>query len=235
MANTESASELYHKATLTLTNYRNSEFYLEREDLSEFDAAFEAMAEFLILRPAMLIDDAQNKDKALAFIEKEWYEAQHAEMVESSDDLFAEIGDTTFFALLAGTIHWASMSEAEKDFVDRSIEWSRDKARENGMETVEAVVYVAKEKDPINYRAEFYQLRGEDESLSEVRSRVVSIGKLHKKIREQLNGTWKGSTNLLETLATKWYLSDPETDIEAFQIEMLFELAGIDLLANIKI
>jgi hypothetical protein len=234
MASTERAVDLFHKVAHTVENFRGSSFYTEHPELGEYEAGFAAMAKFLLDRPAMLIDDAQNKDKALLFIDKEWYEAEHAEQAEGRDELFAELGDMAFFVLLVGTIHWPDLNREERDFVERAIDWSQNKASKNQIDLGAAIVYVATTKDPVNYREEFYQLKDE-ESVDEARGRVVQIGKLHRKIRDQLNGHWKGSGNLLGTLAEQWYLGNAEIDTEVMQIEALFELAGIDMLSHLEI
>lgn len=216
-----------------LDNFRESSFFLSDTRNQEITTGIEALVGFLKDRPAMMISDSVNKDGILRFLDKEWYEAEHSDTVNDLDNLSCEIGDTVFFAVLAGVMHWEEMSENERDFVSRAMEWTREKGSERKIDVNEMLVEVATEKDPTNYRKEFYQLKPHEET-NQVYPRVVAIGKLHRKVRELLNGDWKESSNLLGTLATFWSEHKiGERKTQAMQVEELFTLSGLNVVDNL--
>lgn len=229
----ELAQDVYVKAANKITNFRSSSFFLEHENLAIFETGFEAIAEFLLDRPLMLVNDALNKNGILQMLEAEWIEAEYAKNMEGKDELYAELGDTVFFGLLAGMLFWDQMEEVEKEFVNDSIKWSIRKGNENRMNLVDSVVYVAGRKDPTNYPEQFYQLK-DNEEASQVNDRYRGIGKILRGIRPKLNAEWKETDDIVNLLAYRWTQGSPEGDIEMEQIEQLFAIANIDLLAQIE-
>lgn len=224
----ESASEAADFLSRNLYGFREGAFLRENQKYEYLASGIEAIVEFLLNRPAMMVSDAQNRGGILAFVDKEWYEAQHAESNETSFDLFMELGDTVFFALLSGILHWDEIDTQQREFIKRAIDASVETANAHELDIVEAVKYVSQVKDPINYRREFYQLI-DGEETRQVFDRVVPIGKLHRKIRDKLNGEWSGADDLLDALRLHYSTNDENKDLSAFQIRVLFDLAGLDL------
>lgn len=205
----------------------DSKFFIHNPDYLPFLEGFEYVTQFLLDRPAMFVSDTQNVLGLLGFLDKEWYEAEHAKDYENLKAYFAELGDTMFFGLVAGVMHWEVMNDEQREFVRRAIDWSIEQAKGSGLDLNNAMQYVAQVKDPINYRSIFYQLIG-DESVKQVSSRVKEIGKLHRKIRGKLNGEWVESDDLLHSLAHHVY-ENGDSAIESIQIQALFALAGLDI------
>lgn len=90
----ELAQDVYGKVAQKISNFRTSTFFLEHESLANFEPGLDAIADFLLDRPLMLVSDNLNHDKILSLLDKEWYEAEHAKSVEGKDELYAELGDT---------------------------------------------------------------------------------------------------------------------------------------------
>lgn len=213
-----------------LGEYEQRAFFGANGAATAYKEAAKSVVNFQLRRPAMLVADANDVGKILNFLDKEWYEAENAESVETREDLLAELGDMGFFVLLTGMLHWDKLEGSQRDFVQRALGWAEDKARENKINLSEAIVYAAEVKDPKNYREEFYGLRKE-ERVEETFHRVEKIGKLHRKIRSKLNGEWSETKDLLTTLATHWLNGSRQDDETIGQIEELFLLADIDILS----
>jgi hypothetical protein len=227
-----SAQEKFSELSHTVLNFRESSFLQENPQFRYLEEGFEAVANFLLERPAMLVSDSQNMEVVLQFLNKEWYEAKHADANEDFQHFFAEVGDTVFFAFVSGVLHWDQMDDRRKDFVSRSLGWCENDSQHQSVNLVDAVKYVANEKDPVNYRKDFYQLI-EGESVRQVRQRVPTIGKLHRKIRDTLNTEQiAGSGDVLHALAVHHNSITNSGDMIKPQIQTLFQVAGLDLLVH---
>lgn len=224
------AKDVYDLAVERLDRFSESSFILDNPQFLELAEGFRHVVQFLKDRPAMLVDDATKPNKLIGFMLDEVREADDAEKNETRDAYIKELGDCGFFGLLVGGLFWDELGHVDKTAVVVTLEYVKQKASEHKIDLNEAVVYVSDTKNAGNYRTELHQLIP-DESVDSVRKRVPLIRTLHRDLREQLNGDWANSNNLLITLAHYWL--DTLTQLDAVtvkKIEQLFELTQLDLL-----
>lgn len=225
------AQDLYEVAVERLHGFSESSFLHDNPEFVELAEGFGHVVQFLIDRPAMLVDDVTKPEKLMGFMLDEVREALKAEKEETRDAFVKELGDCGFFGLLVGGLFWDELGVVDRIAVVATLDWTKQKSKEHNVDLNDAITEVATVKNAANYRTELHQLIP-GESVDAVRKRMPIIRTLHRDLREKLNGDWANAKNLLVSLALYWLntlmSAEPET---ISRVEQLFELTQLDLLS----
>jgi hypothetical protein len=230
----EKAGEAYLQVLKTIEVPSETKFFQENEQWGYLEDGANAVVDFVIKRPALLILDSMSVECVVNFADKEWYEAEVENNFPENDlpkknKLEDELGDLGFFALLAGMLFWEEMKDEQKDFVVRALEWAEETAQVNGIELARVIERVATLKDPANYREEIYQIDSE-ENIRDIPERVENVRRIGRSIRNDLNGKWKVG-QLIEVL-NRAYIGEAKDSELAIKIEALAYYSGIELGIN---
>jgi hypothetical protein len=218
----ENAVAAYQVLAEQLSKPESSDFFLANPYLTDLLPAAQAVIGFAVARPALLVNNASDKKLLLGYLDNEWVEASQ-ERGGDPQELFKELGDVGFFALLTGLLYWSELDADEKQEVVGGLMEANVEAMTNGMKLGEAVVYVASVKDPINYPEEFLDVF-DDEVTSEIPLKVTELTGHLRTIRHALNGKWKDSADLSKTVA-EYFHAAQEGDPLIESIQGLFVLS----------
>ena len=226
-----SARSAYLKLSDQIKNYGESSFDNEVSKYGEVGPGIEAVINFLIARPAMLVAD---KHTGTGYITQllfgEVREVIQAKNEQTKEEYLTELGDVGFFAIVQGLLNWEEMNPQQQKKLMVVVEWAAKAAEMEGTTLPALVAHVAKDKNPVNHRSELYQIV-EEESVGLVVLRTPQVIKLGRVLRDKLNGELKGVDDVRLVLAEHWLKTLTNVDsVSVNQIEELFFWLNLDLL-----